>query len=42
MLNQSFEDISYIKGMMGISAGWGFFPQAILAPLFISMSVIFV
>jgi len=39
--NQSFEDISYIKkGMMGISAGLGdSFTQAILAPLFISMSV---
>lgn len=39
--NQSFEDISYIKkGMMGISAGLGdSFTQAILAPLFISKSV---
>ncbi len=39
--NKSFEDISYIKkGMMGISAGLGdSFTQAILAPLFVSMSV---
>jgi len=39
--DESFEDISYIKkGMMGISAGLGdSFTQVILAPLFISMSV---
>ncbi|MFA7550363.1 MAG: PTS system mannose/fructose/sorbose family transporter subunit IID [Sedimentibacter sp.] len=39
--NKSFENISYIKkGMMGISAGLGdSFTQAILTPLFISMSV---
>ena len=41
--NQSFEsaNISYIKkGMMGISAGLGdSFTQVVLAPLFISMSV---